>query len=53
MTDMGQPNGAPPYMPRFAVPIPERLAGRLPRSVREQKVHLEWQHMSAISEPAK
>ena len=31
---------APQYVPRFDVPIPARLAGRLPLTVREQKVGL-------------
>ena len=32
---------APQYVPRFGVPIPARLAGRLPLTVREQKVGLQ------------
>lgn len=37
----GRQPEAPQYAPRFNVPVPARLAGRLPRTVREQKVGLQ------------
>ena len=37
----GRQPEAPQYVPRFGVPIPARLAGRLPLTVREQKVGLQ------------
>ena len=36
----GRQPEAPHYVPRFDVPIPARLVGRLPHTVREQKVGL-------------
>lgn len=36
----GRQAEAPQYVPRFDVPIPARLAGRLPLTEREQKVGL-------------
>lgn len=36
----GRQPEAPQYAPRFDVPVPARLVGRLPLTVREQKVEL-------------